>query len=538
MDFFPCSAPYYTSNLTLIRMYLTLALIGACTALQTIPKDIDRRDYFSDRAPGQCPASPCTAADLLGEWANNQSHAGVNLGGWLVLEDWFFSSAAPGDTTQRVGGYAYMGEGRSFPSPCDTSSSSVAIPNAPWKSEGLLTTWLRDEHTAGRGPDPTKAFKRHRETFITQSDFEQIAALGLEKVRVPIPWQMFADALCKEDDTFFRQYCFADLDADAKIVPDPYYSANISLVTVPRKLVRRSLVWAKQHKLHVVFDIHTMPGGSSNGTYSSVWPLPPAFWQRSVRNITLRSMGLSIVDGLLDWVADLGPLKDVVAGFTFMNEPAMTAKGGKAAGGEEWLDRQEDVLDWLADAGSRFENARPRLASSAKVYLNFHMSAFQTPLLTDPSPHPAYVWFRQQYENKPWTVLDIHWYGAWEDKPPSCGEHAIDNLLLKFQEFINHTWLQQHAFANMSLEGRMSISELSASTFHVVALACRDAPVLRSFAHKQVVGALDQGIEPFFWTWRMPEGGIFQDGWSLKKITGYEKEPHGRFCSDDSTASS
>lgn len=61
--------------------------------------------------------------------------AGVNLGGWLCLEDWFYS----GDRGLHVSTVSEHGQGRCLP---------PAVSNTPWDSEGNLTFQLNQ--TRGR----------------------------------------------------------------------------------------------------------------------------------------------------------------------------------------------------------------------------------------------------------------------------------------------------------------------------------------------------------------------------------------------------
>jgi len=490
-----------------------------------------------------CPQEPCTAKSL---GIIGTTQAGVNLGGWLVLEDWFFSQASALDAEMVVSSPKYAGEGRVFPSDCGGEHGHFGGGRGTWRSEGEMTTWLLHEHEAKRGADPFGLFGRHRDTFIMEEDFKQIASLGLKLVRLPIPWQTFADALCslKTKDKFFGNYCNTDPETKTMFVPDPFYHVEMQLMTVPRSILTKALGWAQKHGLRVVLDVHTMVGGSSDGTYSSVWPLKPAFWQECVSSecVPLRDIGLNITSALIDWVAGLGELKPVVAGLTFMNEPAMEAFGGKELGGADWLDKQDDVLDWLSDATALFE-ARKLELPDAKVYVNLHSSAFKKPPADKPVPFwpfpiyvpdPAYAWFQKQFKNKPWAFLDIHFYEAWDrtnfPEAPLCDTPSLDALTAETQKFAKETFTDNPDLSEMALQGRMAMSEFSSATFDKVRLACNNKTFTRAFLYRQVSEVLKVGIQPFFWTWRMPEGGMFQDGWSLKKIVGLEKEPKGRSC--------
>lgn len=78
---------------------------------------------------------------------------GVNLSGWLVLESWV-------------------------------------------TPEIFSATGALDEQGFIRALGPKRygeVVRRHRETFITEKDFERIAARGFDAVRLPVPWYVFGD---------------------------------------------------------------------------------------------------------------------------------------------------------------------------------------------------------------------------------------------------------------------------------------------------------------------------------------------------------
>eukprot|EP00929_Paragymnodinium_shiwhaense_P090177 TRINITY_DN50365_c0_g1_i1.p1 TRINITY_DN50365_c0_g1~~TRINITY_DN50365_c0_g1_i1.p1 ORF type:complete len:597 (+),score=79.30 TRINITY_DN50365_c0_g1_i1:71-1861(+) len=489
----------------------------------------DTGRYLGPGAPGHCAGEPCTAAELFGE-ARDYHRIGVNIGGWLVLEDWFFSNARPADNGQFVSSKGHGGEGGAFPFACHARDGSL-LDHYTWPSEGDLTTRLMKQHLAGKGPDPRALFAQHRQSFLRDEDYEQIAALSLRQVRIPLPWQMFADTFCyyapKSDH--FKQYCLADPEDESYVVTDPYYD-EVYLVTVPRSILRRAISKLHAHNVGVVLDLHTMPGGASDGTYASTWPRQPAFWQRSVHGVPLSELGLSIAAGLVDFVSGLTDLKAAVKGVTLLNEPAMMARGGRAYGGAGWLDSQQDIFEWLTRASALFERRRPAFDAKTKLILNLHDSAFKNPSAS-PSDDPALVWFKVNFAHKDWVTLDKHFYQAWSfHGPPSCSEWTLGELERRTRWFMKSSWEHHPALYGVNMEGRKAMTEFSSSTYSQVAMACRDANFLRAFFNIQVREAAKNGVEAFFWTWRMPEGGIFQDGWSLKKIAGYERETHGRYC--------
>ena len=120
---------------------------------------------------------------------------GVNLGNWLVLEKWMNPALFEGTDAE---------------------------------DETWLARRLSSEEFAAR-------LKEHRETYITEKDFEKIAGYGLNLVRIPVPYFIFGDR-----KPFVG--CIEYLD--------------------------RAFEGAGKHGLKVLIDLHTSPGnqnGYDNG---------------------------------------------------------------------------------------------------------------------------------------------------------------------------------------------------------------------------------------------------------------------------------
>ncbi len=116
---------------------------------------------------------------------------GVNLGGWLVLEPWLTPSLFKG-------------------------------------SEAV------DEYTYCQTGDMTRLTK-HRDTFITEKDFEWLQGHGIEAVRLPIGYWVFGD--------------------------EPPYAGTL-------KYVDKAFAWAEKYGLRILLDLHGAPD-SQNGTMHS-----------------------------------------------------------------------------------------------------------------------------------------------------------------------------------------------------------------------------------------------------------------------------
>lgn len=127
---------------------------------------------------------------------------GINIGSWLILENWQTPSL--------------------FLQP-DIADKNI-LDEWSW-----LTTLGKSNETAAR-------LDEHFSTWITRDDFVQIKELGLNTVRLPVPFWAFAEYNASE----------------------PY----ISGVQLPH--IANALGWARDLNLDVVLDLHGVPG-SQNG---------------------------------------------------------------------------------------------------------------------------------------------------------------------------------------------------------------------------------------------------------------------------------
>ncbi|KZP25280.1 glycoside hydrolase family 5 protein [Athelia psychrophila] len=172
---------------------------------------------------------------------------GVNLGGWLVLEPWI------------------------TPSLFDSTGNNAIV----------------DEWTFGEMQSKTtatNALQNHWNTWITESDFEAIAAAGLNHVRVPIGYWAF------------------------EVGPgEPYISGQLPYL-------QKAVTWAGNHGLKVIVDLHGAPG-SQNGFDNSGETLVIPMWHSNATNVER-------TDAILKTIASM--FKDqtsVVPIIAALNEP-------------------------------------------------------------------------------------------------------------------------------------------------------------------------------------------------------------------------
>ncbi len=132
---------------------------------------------------------------------------GVNLGNWLVLEKWMSPALFDGTTAE---------------------------------DEYYLPSQLSREVYEAR-------IKLHRAEYITEGDFVRIQAMGMDAVRIPVPYFIFGDR-----PPFIG--CVEELD--------------------------KAFNWAEKYELQILIDLHTVPdsqNGFDNGGISGVckWSKQP-----------------------------------------------------------------------------------------------------------------------------------------------------------------------------------------------------------------------------------------------------------------------
>ncbi|EKM79666.1 hypothetical protein AGABI1DRAFT_114151 [Agaricus bisporus var. burnettii JB137-S8] len=140
-----------------------------------------------------------------GEWVWGQDVArGVNLGGWLVSEP-FIS-----------------------PSLYEKYVNNSAIP--------VVDEWSL---SIAMGANLAEEMEEHYKTFITEKDFADIAAAGLNWVRIPIGfWAIEA------------------------INDEPF------LVGTSWKYFLKAIVWARKYGIRIYLDLHSLPGSQNGWNHS------------------------------------------------------------------------------------------------------------------------------------------------------------------------------------------------------------------------------------------------------------------------------
>jgi glucan 1,3-beta-glucosidase len=135
-------------------------------------------------------SAPLEKKDSLGFDYNSQKVYGVNLGGWFVLEPWI------------------------TPSLFDAYANSGTV-----KDEYTLSQALGKQQA-------TNILTNHWKTWITQDDFQKIAGMGLNHVRIPIGY-----------------WALNPLEGD------PYVQGQLDILD-------QAVDWANDAGLKVMLDLH------------------------------------------------------------------------------------------------------------------------------------------------------------------------------------------------------------------------------------------------------------------------------------------
>ncbi|KAH9947128.1 exo-beta-1,3-glucanase [Amylocystis lapponica] len=191
---------------------------------------------------------------------------GVNLGGWLVLEVSFIY-ASPLVSLRLTRGQPWI-----TPSIFDNTGN-----------DNIVDEWtfcqLQDTATA------TSVLQNHWKTWITEQDFIDIAAAGLNHVRLPIGFWAW-------DVSGGEPYIQGQLD---------YLNDAVS--------------WAGNHGLYVIVDLHGAPG-SQNGFDNSGHRVSTPEWQSTSSNVQRTD---AIIKKLASQFAETPQYVPIIAP---LNEPA------------------------------------------------------------------------------------------------------------------------------------------------------------------------------------------------------------------------
>lgn len=249
---------------------------------------------------------------------------GVNLGNWLVLEKWMSPGLFAGTTAE---------------------------------DEYYLPAQLSPEVYEAR-------IKTHRSEYITERDFATIKSIGLNAVRIPVPYFIFGDR-----PPFIG--CIEELD--------------------------RAFAWAEKYGMKILIDLHTAPmsqNGFDNGGLSGV-----CRWSQLPEEVEFEL-------NVLEKLAERYGKREGLLGITPINEPC--------------TERTWEMLG----VQRRYPPADPKLAEgSAPITMDFLKEFYKNAYarIRKHLDEDKYVVFHDGFELKAWKdffaeqdfrniVLDTHMY--------------------------------------------------------------------------------------------------------------------------------
>lgn len=271
---------------------------------------------------------------------------GVNLGNWLVLEKWMSPSLFAGTTAE---------------------------------DEYYLPTQLSKEAYEAR-------IQIHRAEYITERDFTRIKAMGLNTVRIPVPYFIFGDR-----EPFIG--CIAELD--------------------------KAFNWAEKYDLQILIDLHTAPdsqNGFDNGGISGV-----CMWSQQPEEV-------EFVHTVLERLAQRYGTRKGLWGIEILNEPIL----------EEMWEQMEIQKRYPPVDDKKGKNSKPNTMSFIR---QFYLEAYDR--LRKYLPAEKYIVFHDAFILKAWkdfmreekyqnVVLDTHQY-LMTAEAMGC-EHTLEAYVAYIQE--------------------------------------------------------------------------------------------------------
>ncbi|KAJ5106515.1 CAZyme family GH5 [Penicillium angulare] len=346
---------------------------------------------------------------------------GVNLGGWLVLEPWI------------------------------TPSIFDAAGGAAVDEWSLCSVLGQDECRA--------VLEQHWSSFITQDDFNQIAATGMNHVRIPVGY-----------------WALERLDGD------PYVDGQLAHLD-------NAIAWARGAGLKVLVDLHGAPG-SQNG-FDNSGKRGSIGWQQG-SNVENTKPALEAL------AKRYGGDTDVVTAVEALNEPSVP--GGVNEDGlkqyyyDSWgviREASQDTTVVLHDGFMPTESWNGFMSESTGVWYvmmdTHHYEVFDSSLLAmDVNAHASNVCsFVNQHvvTSDKWTVVG-EWTGAMTD----CAKYLNGKGI--------------GARYDGSYQGSQAIGICDGKfTGTVDGLPQQDRDNLRQFIEAQL-DAYEKGAGWLYWTWK------------------------------------
>ncbi|TMW66881.1 hypothetical protein Poli38472_011997 [Pythium oligandrum] len=217
-------------------------------------------------APAPAPATPAPAQPRVHVQkrirAGELGARGVNLGGWLVAEQWM-------------------------------SAGSDMWKDVPEGFQGEYQVLVHGNDKEAR----IAKFEQHHATFITEADIAAIAKAGFNLVRVPVGYW-----IAGSDDGVDEKY--GNLD-EWKAFPK-------NAATYLDKLVKE---WAVTHNVAVLVDIHAAKGSQNGDQHSAPTVNGQAYWGQYPENV------ITTIN-VVKFLADRYKNDEAFLGLGLLNDPA------------------------------------------------------------------------------------------------------------------------------------------------------------------------------------------------------------------------
>lgn len=441
---------------------------------------------------------------------------GVNLGGWFVLEDWFYSKSK-GDSaghhvntdepsydasSHKLSTATFVAEVTSMLKL--TSAEATQLARSRFGCECDLVNLLLQAGISEKRV--VELFWGHRNTYIMPIDFARMRGLGIRRVRLPLTWCLSYDtpyiikgrnrqgkdtSVIVQPGTHVVEDPFTN---DPAFEPTGMAAPTDKWVSIPIHVVEAILDTAAAYGVEVLLDIHAYPGGAAWGTFAGVWPWNPRFWSAH-RDENLRTM----MGNLYNWMESLAYRNPkayrALYGVTPLNEPAhmrglveMHGMSSYDLGGEPtWAQglTSQELLKTLTISVEEFRKHQVLVDSKKQLVMNVIETAFPA-LFGGPVSKGVFgasqnnkegvaavyeeiaMWWKSittVSERENWAVLDIHNYIAWNgdvhkfEDVASAGD--FDALIHEMSSpFFQN--LRKHL--DMPKPQRLACSEYSAST--------------------------------------------------------------------------
>lgn len=374
---------------------------------------------------------------------------GVNLGNWLVLEKWMSPSMFEGTSAE------------------DEYYLAQELPHDIYEER----------------------IRRHRKEYITEHDFAEIARMGFNAVRIPIPYFIFGDR-----EPFVG--CIEELD--------------------------HAFDWAERWNIKILIDLHTVPGsqnGFDNGGLCGVCK-----WAQMPEEV-------EFVLQLLEKLSKRYGTREGLWGIQPLNEPITTF----LIGDQPWED---------TDISKRYVARDPELAAgSAPISVDFlrqfyidayrvlrkHMSMDKYFVFHDGFGVLEWKDFMQEEEFQN-VVLDSHMYlfsiegGDWVKSPEGYKKRIQEAFAKNIEEMSKYfpvivgEWCLDNSYA-------WSVQDLSERDKLYQGLA------------QDLLDTFGKGAGYFYWNYKLITAEQGLDCWDLRKsiFRGWfpEKVSAWRYSNED-----